>query len=364
MRTSYYTQICQQQDIKDNDIQQIFGINVIRPIFTVYTILEDLNCQQLLDDPRLLIATQEISWELGREEKQHLTRKKNIAIQDLAQSYSNSHISKQTLLLCIYSICDNHNFLRSNKEPCDIQLQLLQKYYSPTNFTNDIDCLSISRGIDGSTVTHSHTTQYAYVYQTLLLWSEILMNFFYLWWCSEEDLLDVDTIPYKQEQTIQGLCRIQYAPRTDRAMREILVRVQQKQKTNEWIGSTVIHLGDNNVPNALYFIDKYKQIGKILSPVVLCIQNLQRISNECAAVEYYIKKTFNSIDGAILTILTDLFRKGFDGSGGDTFMDQGSCVDGRLTSLSSWRTALPTKIYYPLFQFTRTTELDGSDWEG
>uniref|UniRef100_A0A0A9X0Y0 UPF0652 protein n=1 Tax=Lygus hesperus TaxID=30085 RepID=A0A0A9X0Y0_LYGHE len=146
-------------------------------------------------------------------------------------------------------------------------------------------------------------------------------------------------------------------------MREILVRVQHKLRSASWVGSTVIHLGDANVPNAIYFIDKYNQIGKILYPVVICIQNLQRTAKSCASVDYYIRKTYRSVEGAVRTILTDLFCKGFDGSGGDTFMDQGSCVDGRLTSLGSWRANLPSKPYYSLFQLTRTTELDGSDWQ-
>ena len=30
--------------------------------------------------------------------------------------------------------------------------------------------------------------------------------------------------------------------------------------------------------------------------------------------------------------LDDLFRHGFDGSGGDNYFDAGSCIDGRLTS--------------------------------
>lgn len=30
--------------------------------------------------------------------------------------------------------------------------------------------------------------------------------------------------------------------------------------------------------------------------------------------------------------IDDLFRHGFDGSGGDNYFDAGSCIDGRLTS--------------------------------
>ena len=48
-------------------------------------------------------------------------------------------------------------------------------------------------------------------------------------------------------------------------MHELLRRAQEKVGT--WIGSSVIHLGDHNVPNALMFIDKYTQISRILNPV-------------------------------------------------------------------------------------------------
>jgi hypothetical protein len=54
--------------------------------------------------------------------------------------------------------------------------------------------------------------------------------------------------------------RVQQSPRTYRAMQKILGRVQSK--VNQWIGSSVVHMGDHNVPNALSFIDKYTQ-GKI-----------------------------------------------------------------------------------------------------
>ena len=43
--------------------------------------------------------------------------------------------------------------------------------------------------------------------------------------------------------------RVQPAQRVERRMRHILASVQQRCQT--WIGSSVVHLGDRNVPNAL-----------------------------------------------------------------------------------------------------------------
>lgn len=41
-----------------------------------------------------------------------------------------------------------------------------------------------------------------------------------------------------------------------------------------WIGSSVVHLGDHNVPSAFMFIDKYVQVGRILRPIVHCVEKI------------------------------------------------------------------------------------------
>lgn len=57
---------------------------------------------------------------------------------------------------------------------------------------------------------------------------------------------------------IQGLNRVQQASSVSKAMHNILHRCQRQ--IGSWVGSSVIHLGDHNVPNALMFIDKYTQV--------------------------------------------------------------------------------------------------------
>lgn len=76
---------------------------------------------------------------------------------------------------------------------------------------------------------------------------------FHLWSLAEQDLLS-ETISYRLRDTGQGLNRVQAAHKTSRMMHAILNRTQKS--LGGWVGSSVIHMGDHNVPNALMFIGK------------------------------------------------------------------------------------------------------------
>ena len=139
----------------------------------------------------------------------------------------------------------------------------------------------------------------------------MLHDMFKLWTFAEDDLLEGDNY-YRLRDTGQGLNRVQAAPRVSRMMHTILHRAQQK--VGSWVGSSVIHLGDHNVPNALMFIDKYTQIYRILLPMVTTIRKIDTLNSD--SLGRYIKDAFESHEIAKKTILCDFFKHAFDGSGG------------------------------------------------
>ena len=75
-----------------------------------------------------------------------------------------------------------------------------------------------------------------------------------------------------------------------------------------WVGSSVVHLGDHNVPNALTFIDKYCQVPLILNPVISVCFDLPAIAAKDKEMKRYMESAFGSVGGAIDAILVDFFR--------------------------------------------------------
>jgi hypothetical protein len=136
-------------------------------------------------------------------------------------------------------------------------------------------------------------------------------------------------------------------------MKQILGKVQSE--VGGWVGLSVVHLGDRDVPNALVFIDKYTQVPRILGPLVRTLDRLPEIYSSSPAIAKLLDNEFGGIDSLRMTILQDFFRHGFDGSGDDG----GSCVDGRLTSCWNWCSKVEKKKYFPAFLLTGFTGFDG-----
>ena len=115
--------------------------------------------------------------------------------------------------------------------------------------------------------------------------------------------------------------RVQSCPRVRKVMNYLLQQTQKETGTT-WVGLSVIHLGDRDVPNALLFIDKYTQIPRFLTPLVQFLQDLPELCVNDERIHNYITEQFGSSHKLKLTVLADYFKHGFDGSGDDG----GSCM--------------------------------------
>ena len=52
-------------------------------------------------------------------------KSKEIAIEKLARRYGRKDFSPELIKQCLYSIGDNHAFLRSNRDPCDSMISII-----------------------------------------------------------------------------------------------------------------------------------------------------------------------------------------------------------------------------------------------
>ncbi len=96
----------------------------------------------------------------------------------------------------------------------------------------------------GSCLSHSHATQYRFVLQSLTLWKEIMTRMPRLWMLADADMTQEG---YRLVDTGQGYQRLQACPRVRKMMSNILSTVQSQ--VGQWVGLSVVHLGDRDVPN-------------------------------------------------------------------------------------------------------------------
>jgi len=361
MRNGYGKLCLVIQDSVIPQITELMGFNLHSPLRTVYRELEAADALDLLRDERMMLATGDIQTHLPdgsarpRPDIERDIKHKNAAVDFLAKRYCNAKIDEENTRACILSIADNATFLLQNRRCCDDMLEYLTKLYDADKPRTPAHSLAILGGRNGARLTHSHASQFSYVMQSLVLWREILHDMFRLWVCTEGDLFDPEN-PYRLRNTGQGLNRVQAAPRVGKSMHNILHQCQQK--LGSWVGSSVVHLGDHNVPNALTFIDKYTQVSRILNPIVLTLKAIPRLC-EKPDIAYYIQRVFGGPEQLKMLILTDFFRHAFDGSGADSFFDAGSCIDGRLTSAWNWCNKIEKKSFYTVFQLSGFASFDG-----
>jgi len=357
MRTDYGKLIHMLMDSQNPDIQRLLEFKLVKKVRTVYDFLKEHDALSLLKHPDVITATTAIV-DRGRTraEVQQAIKVKEAAVKRLIRKFSNDDFGEEEIEWCLYSIGDNSSFLVFNRDPVDQMIAYLTKNF-PENLEADSPrSLAIRSGYKGARLSHPHSQQFQYCLQTLTLWREIQNDMFKLWCLAEEDLLHCNNY-YSLRDTGQGLNRVQSAPTIGKHMHEILHRSQRK--LGSWIGSSVVHLGDHNVPNALTFIDKYTQVPRILNPIVAVIESITRCA-EHPHVKEMIVNAHGSVKDCQLDILQDFFKHAFDGSGADNFYDAGSCIDGRLTSAWNWCNKLDKKDYYPIFKLTGFTGFDGS----
>lgn len=365
LRDTYGKLIMMLQDACSPEAREMLGFEVVAPIKTVYSRLEEADRLDLMKSEWTSTATMEVVHEpsRSREEIRQQVKVKENALTVLASKFTNgAYLSKDDVKQCLYSMGDNSSYLNSNCKPIDEMIEYLKKYFDPDVVGEDPPenrSLAIYGGTDGARLTHSHKRQYHYVLQTMSLWREILHEIFRLWTLAETDLLDTAS-PYKWRDTGQGFHRLQDSPRISKAMHGILYRVQQNLGSIQgWVGSSVIHINDANVPNALVFIDKWNQVPRILNPIVQTLRHIDSFVAPNQALLSLVTNAFGGVDGAKMRILHSFFRQGFDGSGGDDWFSAGSCVDARLTSSWNWCQDLPQRDYFFLFRLAGFLGFDG-----
>ena len=218
----------------------------------------------------------------------------------------------------LYSISDNNAYLRFNRDPVDRMLEYLRSYFDPKSPGTRVlaghhrghgrraivaqprAAVHVRDAVDDAVARGEQRHVQAVV--------------------SRRGGTCSARVAYQLTNTGQGLNRVQSAPGVNKAIHQVLARCQSK--LGGWVGSSVVHLGDHNVPNALMFIDKYTQVPRILNPVVLVASQLEKLCED-EGLRAYVESTFGGVERCRKTILADFFRHAFDGSGADNFFDAG-----------------------------------------
>lgn len=350
--------------VMDSRLPQIedhMEFHLYKPVKTVHSFLTSRaedggRALGIFQDKLILYATSHIS-PVGktRPEINRLIRQKESAIEKLASKYSTPHFSKEDIRQVLYSIGDYNAYVNMNRRPIMRMLERLEVFRQPEVAAKY--SIGIQYGREGARLTHDHQRQWHYVQQSLTLWSVIQREMIHLWYLADFDLFNGSE--YRLASTGQGLNRIKACPALYKEMHNILNEC--RSKCDSWVGSSVVHLGDDAVPNALFFLDKYTQVPNILIPFDQTLMSINSLVKNDAYMLEYINKEYGSVEDLKLTILQDAFAHMFDGSGADNFYMSGSCIDGRLTSAWNHTNEISKKKYYNVFLMSGFIGFNGNE---
>ena len=340
MRDTYGKMMYLLQDSLQMSVSKGLGFSLYKEIVTVKAFLcevvgEEL-AQKILQSEEFENATKEVKEvdarsgeRVPRDVVVEMVKRKREAKALAVEKFAGGgdKLSEEELLLAIDSMSDARTVIQQNVEPVERMLRLLETNFDerkPTDgfslelnggggfgggYGRSFNRFSFSGGFGGggggggsggAKLSHSHSTQYTFVRQTLNLWIEVQQHMHCLWLSADSDLLSTRG-SYQLCNTGQGLNRVQSCPEVGHIMRALLNRVQ-KRVGGEWVGLSVIHLGDRDVPNALIFIDKYTQVPNILNPICDFIAEIPKLQAD-PKLNKYIVDNFGSGENLKLMVL-------------------------------------------------------------
>jgi hypothetical protein len=116
MRSAYGKLMYLLMDSTIDEIESTLGFSCVIPIKTVYSYLEEHGGLDVLRNDLVADATKEIMADgKSRHQIQLEIKKKERAIDALSRKYANAQLSPEDIKVCLYSIGDNHSFLRTNR---------------------------------------------------------------------------------------------------------------------------------------------------------------------------------------------------------------------------------------------------------
>jgi hypothetical protein len=248
------------------------GDSFIKKISTVHSYLQNKDKLHLLLDSRVLEATQSIDnsdGSLSRDDLLAMGAGKAEAARLLKEKYRSDDFSEEDIQLVLDSVSDNEAYLALNARPVERMIHMLTDNFNPKAPTGDFSLelrggggggvkstLSNLYGYSrnyfggGHKLLHSHEKQFHFVHQSFLLWHELMKNMPKLWLLADRDLVHER---YRLTDTGQGLHRMQSCPAVSEEMARLLHRVQGSVG-QAWVGLSVVHLGDRDVPNGWYLL--------------------------------------------------------------------------------------------------------------